>query len=222
LKRAARLLRRPERLVARSAVVFACIVVGAGGCGGPDSSSGPRPDSAAKITLDQLRNAEYSSQWTRSGKARLVNGQYRESAAPGAATEVVVSATNYYATGDLDGDGSEDAVIILESDPGGSGVFFDLVPVLNEHGNPRVLTPLPLGDRVDISEISLTNGQVHVRLLKHGPDDPQCCPTLDVTLHYRLGPGGLVNEGQEPSRTSAAPLTRKTVQSSTPTAPMCS
>jgi hypothetical protein len=202
--------------VARSAIVLACIVVGAG-CGGPDS--GPHQGSGAKITLDQLRNAEYPSQWTRSGKAQLVNGQYRESAAPGAATEVVVSATNYYAMGDLDGDGSEDAVIILESDPGGSGVFFDLVPVLNQQGNPRVLAPLALGDRVDISEITLSNAQVHVHLLKHGPDDPQCCPTLDVTLHYRLGPSGLVNEGQEPSRTSASPLTRKTVQSRIPTAP---
>ena len=202
----------------RSAVVLACLVVGAGGCGGPDSSA--RPGAAAKITLEQLRNAEYPSQWTRSGKAQLVNGQYRESAAPGAATEVVVSATNYYATGDLDGDGSEDAVIILESDPGGSGVFFDLVPILNQQGKPRVLAPLALGDRIEVSEISLSNRQVHLRLLKHGPDDPQCCPTLDVTLHYRLGPSGLVNEGQEPSRTSAAPLTRKTVQSRTPTAPM--
>ncbi len=206
--------------MARPAIVLACILVGAGGCGGPDSSSGPGAGSAARITLDQLRNAEYPSQWTRSGKAQLVDGQYRESAAPGAATEVVVSATNYYAMGDLDGDGAEDAVIVLESDPGGSGVFFDLVPVLNQRGNPRVLAPLALGDRVEVSEISLSNAQVHVRLLKHGPDDPQCCPTLDVTLHYRLGPSGLVNEGQEPSRTSASSLTRKTVQSRIPTAPM--
>lgn len=204
--------------MARSAVVLACVVLGASGCGGKDSSQGSRP--GAKITLEQLRNAEYPSQWTRSGKAHLVNGQYREPAAPGAATEVVVSATNYYALGDLNGDGSEDAVIILESDPGGSGVFFDLVPVMNEQGSPKALTPLPLGDRVDISEVSVSNREVNLRLLKHGPDDPQCCPTLDVTLHYRLGPSGLVNESQEPSRTSASSLTRKTVQSRIPTAPM--
>src|SRR5262245_50636284 len=206
--------------MARTAIVLACIVLGATGCRGEDSSQGSQPTLAAKITLEQLRNAEYTSQWTRSGKAHLVNGQYREPAAPGAATEVVVSATNYYALGDLDGDGSEDAVIILETDPGGSGVFFDLVPVINEQGSPKALAPLALGDRVDVSEVTLSNREVHLRLLKHGPDDPQCCPSLDVTLHYRLGPNGLVNESQEPSRTSASSLTRKTVQSRTPTAPM--
>ncbi len=205
--------------MARTAILLAFILVFEAACSRPGS---PRGGTAAvqKLTLEQLRNAEYPSQWTRSGKARLVNGQYRESAAPGAATEVIVTATDFYALGDLDGDGSEDAVIVLESDPGGSGVFFDLVPVLNRQGQPQVLAPVPLGDRVDISGVSLGERRVHVHLLKHGPDDPQCCPTLDVTLHYRLGPNGLVNEGQEPSRTSAAPLTRKTVQSRTPTAPM--
>jgi hypothetical protein len=200
-------------------MMLACFVLGATGCGGRDTSPGSQPEQNARITLEQLRNAEYPSQWTRSGKVHLVNGQYREPAAPGAATEVVVSATNYYALGDLDGDGSGDAVIILESDPGGSGVFFDLVPVINEHGSPKALAPLALGDRVDVSEVTLSNRQVHLRLLKHGPDDPQCCPTLDVTLHYRLGPNGLVNESQEPSRTSASSLIRKTVQSRIPTAP---
>ena len=91
---------------------------------------------------------------------------------------------------------------------------------MNEQGSPKALAPLPLGDRVDISEVSVSNREVNLRLLKHGPDDPQCCPTLDVTLHYRLGPSGLVNESQEPSRTSASSLTRKTVQSRIPTAPM--
>ena len=208
--------------MARTAIVLACIAVLAvlaAACGRSGSPAVGKP-AAQRLTLEQLRNAEYASQWTRSGKAPLVNGQYRESAAPGAATEVVVKATGFYAMGDLDGDGSEDAVIVLESEPGGSGVFFDLVPVLNRGGQVEVLAPVALGDRVDINSVSLSEQKVHVRLLKHGPDDPQCCPTLDVTLHYRLGPDGLVNEAQEPSRTSAAPLMRKMAQSRTPTAPM--
>ena len=125
--------------MARTAIVLACIAVLAvlaAACGrsGPPAVGKP---AAQRLTLEQLRNAEYASQWTRSGKAPLVNGQYRESAAPGAATEVVVKATDFYAMGDLDGDGSEDAVIVLESEPGGSGVFFDLVPVLNRGGQAR-------------------------------------------------------------------------------------
>ncbi|HZF26105.1 MAG TPA: hypothetical protein VEZ88_07565 [Steroidobacteraceae bacterium] len=205
--------------MARIAITLLAVLC-ASGCDRTEAPTSASGTAAQDITLEQLRNAEYASQWTRSGKAQLVNGQYRESAAPGAATEIVVKATPYYAIGDLDGDGSNDAVIILESDPGGSGVFFDLVPVLNQQGQPRVLPPLPLGDRVEISGISVENREVHVRLLKHGPDDPQCCPSLDVTLRYRLGPEGLINEGQEPSRSSAGPVSRKTDQSWMPTAPM--
>lgn len=201
-----------------AASILGCAILLAA-CSQPDSPP-VGTHAIQELSLAQLRNAEYVSQWTRSGRALLVNGQYREPAAPGAATEVIVRATDFYAMGDLDGDGSTDAVIVLESDPGGSGVFFDLVPVLNRQGSAEVLAPVPLGDRVAISSVSLGERRVHVRLLKHGPDDPQCCPTLDVTLHYRLGPRGLVNESQEPSRTSASPLRRKIVQSRTPTAPM--
>lgn len=198
--------------MARIAIALV-LILGISACDRSESPSRGEKPPVPDITLEQLRNAEYPSEWTRSGKALLADGQYRESAAPGAATEVVVKATPYYAIGDLDGDGSADAVIILESDPGGSGVFFDLVPVLNQRGQPRVLAPMSLGDRVEVSGVTLKEGQVEVRLLKHGPDDPQCCPSLDVTLRYRLGPNGFINEGQEPSRASASPVTRNVVQS---------
>jgi hypothetical protein len=198
--------------MARIAIVL-ILTLGISACDRPESPSRGEKSPVPGITLEQLRNTEYPSEWTRSGKALLIDGQYRESAAPGAATEVVVKATSYYAIGDLDGDGSEDAVIILESDPGGSGVFFDLVPVLNRQGQPRVLAPMSLGDRVEVNGVTLQEGQVEVRLLKHGPDDPQCCPSLDVTLRYRLGPNGFINKGQEPSRANASPVTRKVVQS---------
>lgn len=205
--------------MARLAILL-ILTLGISACDRSEQPSRGGKPSVPGITLEQLRNAEYPSEWTRSGKALLADGQYRESPSPGAATEVVVKATPYYALGDLDGDGTEDAVIILESDPGGSGVFFDLVPVLNQQGQPHVLAPLSLGDRVEVRGVTVREGEVEVRLLKHGPDDPQCCPSLDVTLRYRLGPNGFINEGQEPSRASASPVTRKVVQSLIPTAPM--
>lgn len=178
------------------------------------------PRAAKPLTLKQLQNAEYASQWAQSGRAKLVNGQYRESAAPGAATEILVRATEYSALGDLDGDGIGDGVMVLESDPGGSGVFFDLVAALNRNGEPVTLAPVPLGDRVEVNELTLEDGSVLVSLTKHGPDDPQCCPTLDVTLEYRLSGDRLVSVDQEPSRASASPVTRKVVHSFTPRAPI--
>lgn len=160
------------------------------------------------LTLRDLHNAEYPSQWPASGRAKLVNGRFREPAAPGAATDIVVRATEHYAFGDLDGDGAGDAVLVLESDPGGSGVFFDLVALLNRAGRAVPLPPVPLGDRVQVNDVTIRNGSVQVNLVKHGPDDPQCCPSLDVSLPYRIDGETLVPAGQDPSRNSAAPSTR--------------
>lgn len=161
------------------------------------------------LTLTQLRNAEYASPWPAAGRARLVEGEYREAAAPGAATDIAVRATEFHALGDIDRDGAIDGVIVLESDPGGSGVFFDLVAVLNRAGRPLTLAPVPLGDRVQVNDVSIRAGVVRVDLVKQGPDDPQCCPTVPVTLEYRLQGDRLVAAtDQDPSRSSATPSTR--------------
>lgn len=182
------------------------VAIALAGCETPDP---PQPQAGAAVdslTFEQLRNAEYRSQWPESGLAKLVDGQYSEPAAPGAATEIVVRATDWHAFGDLDGDGATDAVIVLEGDPGGSGVFFDLVPVLNRGGRPMPLTPTPLGDRVEIEYLEvLPDGSVSVRMIRQGPDDPQCCPSLDVTQRYRLDGEQLVEERKEPRRSSASP-----------------
>jgi hypothetical protein len=192
-----------------------------GGCESAESPA-PAPEPlAAPLTLEQLRNTEYPSQWPASGLARLKNGVYLEPAAPGSVAEIAVRATSLHAFGDLDGDGATDAVIVLESDPGGSGVFFDLAAALNRGGQPLPLAAVALGDRVQVRSVTIADdGSVQVTLRKHGPNDPLCCPTLDVVLHYRLEGDHLVNEGQEPRRSSASPLNRYTVQSRTPSAPI--
>lgn len=186
----------------RCLLAFATLL--AGGC----ERAGEAPRAPKPLTLKQLQNAEYASQWSKSGRVQLTDGQFREGAAPGAATEILVRATEFSALGDLDGDGIGDGVMVLESDPGGSGVFFDLIAVLNRAGQPVTLAPVALGDRVEINDLALDEGTVQVSLVKHGPDDPLCCPTLAVTLEYRLSGDRLVSLDQEPSRVSASPETR--------------
>jgi hypothetical protein len=193
-------LQRVKRTFTWTILLAAAAVNGCGDRGG-DPVANP-------LALRDLQNAEYPSQWPASGRARLVNGRFREAAAPGAATDIVVRTTDNYAFGDLDGDGDGDAVVVLESDPGGSGVFFDLAAVLNRDGIPYPMAPVPLGDRVQVNDVSIREGNVRVDLVKHGPDDPQCCPTLDVSLQYRMEENRLVPASQDPSRASASPSTR--------------
>jgi hypothetical protein len=133
-----------------------------------------------------LQNLEYRSALTRSGKAPLVNGQYREPAAPGSASSTMVTLTDAVAAGDLTGDGTPGAVVVLATNTGGSGTFMDLAAVALQAAAPVNVATVLLGDRVKINSLSLQNGAITVDMITQGPADPMCCPTQHVLEVYRL------------------------------------
>jgi heat shock protein HslJ len=148
---------------------------------------------SAKLDPVMLANIEYKSDWTQSGMAPLTDGEYREQAAPGSATETVVMITEHIAHGQLNG---QDAVaVVLVTDPGGSGTFYDLAVVFEQDGAPVNVATTMLGDRVQIKAVSVVGNEIIVEMVAHGPDDPMCCPTQDVVQTYAL-------EGQELVQTS--------------------
>jgi heat shock protein HslJ len=159
------------------------------GCGGPTAGipeeKGEEEVAAAPLTEEALKNAEYHSEWPADGVAQLTDGEYRKPTVEGSATELVIRLVNVI-FGDLDGDGVEDAAVILVADPGGSGTFYDLAAVINRDGNPEHVATTFLGDRADIQAFSVESGQVVVDMITHGPDDPMCCPTQRVEQTYEL------------------------------------
>ena len=56
--------------------------------------------------------------------------------------------------GDVDGDGVEDAVILLEDNTSGTGRFVYAVAVLDVLGRPTPTPPLMLGDRIQVKSLS--------------------------------------------------------------------
>jgi hypothetical protein len=133
-----------------------------------------------------LRNAEYASEWTASRRVRLRDGRYREPAAPGSAADIQVSLLDRIAT--WTAGGRRYAAVVLVTDPGGSGIFHDLVVVEARRGRPVQLASAALGDRVRVESLTLArrDGQteLHVGLVTHGPDDPLCCPTRRVVRAF--------------------------------------
>jgi hypothetical protein len=90
------------------------------------------------------------------------------------------------AFGDLNGDGREDAAVILSQDLGGSGTFMTLAAVISENGIPRQQAGTSLGDRVKVESVAIKDGIISITLVGHGPGDPMCCPTQNVTRNFRL------------------------------------
>lgn len=135
--------------------------------------------------VERLVDATYPSSFTKDGLAPLTGGEYREAAAPDSATETVVQLERY-ARGDLNGDGVDDAAVILVTDPGGSGIFRDVVAVLNRDGMPAPAASALLGDRIKLLSLDIVDGEIVVGMYRHGPEDPMCCPTQQVTRTYAL------------------------------------
>ena len=162
-----------------AAILFVSLLLLA--CGGLN----PHKKTATKLTVTELKNAAYQSQYTTDSKAKLTDGEYRERVVEGSAAEVVVTLTDTIAFGRLS-DCREAAAVIMKSETGGSGTFTDLAVVVNDNGRPQNIATKLLGDRVKVKNISLKAGTITVDLITHGPDDPMCCPTLEVSQMYEL------------------------------------
>ena len=152
-------------------------------------------ESSAGLSLKTLKNMAYKSEWTRSGKAKLVDGIYSEQAAPGSATRTTVTLTDKVAYGKLDGKGA--AAVILVADPGGSGTFCDLAAVIVRKGKPVNVAVANLGDRVFVNSLSIQENVVKLDLVIQRPGEPMTSPTHHVMQTYSLQKNKLVLTASE-------------------------
>ncbi len=145
-----------------------------------------------ELTLEALQNAVYQGIYDE--PVQLTDGKYEgEPFVPGGASRpTVVLHPEVYAFGDLNDDGVDDAAVILIESSGGSGNFRYLAAVINEDGVPVNIATQFIGDRERIQAVSIEDGEIAVEMLAHGPGDPMCCPTQEVTKRFRLEGGQLV------------------------------
>ena len=168
---------------------------------------------APPLTAALLENATYLSANLPGGKATLKDGGFEQSTGPGATQKVVSRILGPIATGDLNGDGAADAVLILATNTGGTGTFVELHAVLNDGGKPQDAARADLGDRVFLKSLAIDPaGAIVVRMLTHGPKDPMCCPSEEVTQTYKLDGNALklVSPAAKPGTTpspATPPLT---------------
>jgi heat shock protein HslJ len=184
-----------------SSLIIAATALGSG-CGAP-SSRPPEPTPAAEQvvalpsgppTLEELRNATYHGLETPTGPFDLADGlwagePFDES---GASRPTVTFADDFRVLGDLDGDGVDEAAVVLAASSGGSGTF-DYLAVVGRAGDGRVdnLDTVALGDRVQIRDARIEGGQLLVDLVTAGPEDAACCPGELVRRGWTLADGRL-------------------------------
>lgn len=136
------------------------------------------------ITLDVLNNLTYQIDGEyitlQNGKREFNPGSDR-----GIHDKAIFVHFVDHAFGDIDGDGSSDAIAVLQVSDGGSGIYYYLSTVYNDHGSPKVIGPaFVLGDRLEFRSVSIRDGKVAAQLMMHKPEDTLCCPSLFRTLEF--------------------------------------
>ena len=172
-----------------------------GACRGAENAGDPvvRAAKPAPITDEALKNGVYcSSDVVAEGPVRLTNGKWSVEGEEGQQT---LELGTPQARGDLDGDGREDAAVILLGSGGGSGVFVDLALVLDRNGVPVHAASVALGDRVQVHGVAIEGTDVVVDVTQHGPGDPACCPTLRTSRRFRYADGRLQDTAPPPPGT---------------------
>jgi len=134
------------------------------------------------LSEDLLKNAEYTTpQYNKT--VTLTNGKYEAGSGADYFMAVLLPQIAY---GDLNGDGLEDAAILLGENGGGSGVFVSVVAMINQNGKPIQSGAAMIDDRPKINSLTIKDGKIVVEALIHGPNDAMVNPTFPVTQTYQL------------------------------------
>lgn len=146
---------------------------------------------ALKPTVSQFANFSYDFGPEDKRTVPLKDGFWKDPEEGGSTFELI---KEMIALGDLDGDKAEDAVVMLKETSTGTGRFYFLFVLMNRGGKLVQLdAPEWLGDRSVIQRVSIDRRRIiGVRFITHTPNDPACCPSLQVENRYRVQKGKLV------------------------------
>ena len=101
------------------------------------------------------------------------------------------------ARGDLNGDGVEDAVVLLEDDTSGTGRFVYAAAVLDALGNPTPTEAVMIGDRIQVKSLAIDGSEVVADVVAQGPSDAACCASWNVRKVFALENGRLTERSSE-------------------------
>jgi hypothetical protein len=141
------------------------------------------------LTPDQLKNYAFlAPQYQR--VASLNDGTFET----GTGADIFsASLLPEVAFGDLNGDGVDDAAVLLTENGGGTGVFVSLIAVLNENGSPMQAATTFIDDRPKIDSLTISDGHIILGAIIHSISDAMADPTFKVTETYQMPSKGLTN-----------------------------
>jgi hypothetical protein len=117
----------------------------------------------------------------------LVNGQATTPAASSSALPTVTMVFGKPTIGDLNGDGQNDAAMILVQNPGGSGTFFYVAAAINTTSGTQGTNAIFLGDRIALQNVEIANEQVIANYADRKPGQPMSTkPSVGISKYFTV------------------------------------
>jgi len=174
----------------------------------PEAAASGAEQPAGPPSFDEVANAMIHGIYDE--PVQLQDGNYEgEPFEPqGASFPRVGLIEEFLLTGDMDGDGVEEAVVMLWESSGGSGTYSYLAALGREGSEVVNIATAEIGDRVQLRDSRISGNRVELDVVQAGPEDAGCCPGEMATLAWTLDGGSLnpAESGVEPERLSVAAL----------------
>lgn len=139
-------------------------------------------DNTDSTTPPDPKNATFQFE---DGDLTLVNGKNQQSIAPDSSIKQDTTLTDIQATGDINGDGKDDSVVILVQSGGGTGVFFYIAGYVSSPLSYKGTNTIFVGDRISPKSISIKNKIITLNYLDRNLEDPLSTdPTISQTKTY--------------------------------------
>lgn len=169
----------------------------------------PEAGTAKAQTDQQIRGVDFKNftyqpdcAGEESKKVTVKNGEFSsEKQADGYVDRFYFKVMNV-SYGDLNGDNSEEAIVLTVCNTGGTGNFTEGFIYSLKDGKPTLFATIPGGDRADggLRTARVDNGQLVVESNDPGPDGGACCPQFVITTRYDVSTGKLKQVGKEDKR----------------------
>ncbi len=189
----------PSRLA--TAILLAAATVTACGFGSAAGGAAENDTQATAVdaapSVEEMENATYRGVFAE--PVTLIDGRWQ--GAPyvegGASRPSAGLVENFLLSGDLTGDGRDEAVVLVWESSGGSGTR-EYLAVMGRVDDAIVnLGTALIGDRIQVKKGFIVDGLITLDLIQAGPGDGACCPTQKAFVGWQLQDGKLVRTATE-------------------------
>ena len=154
----------------RSALALLALLLGA--CGPVGRAPAARDEQRTRVATSPL-----SASYRIDGRTvALRDGKHEELAAPASAALRTTEIWGEPVTADVDGDGDQDAIVIIATEQGGSGTFYYVAVAELDGGSYRGSAGVLLGDRIAPQGVTFADGVVTVSYAERKPGEPMSAP----------------------------------------------